>query len=102
MLSAQQICQLDQADVLLRRHRRKDHPAERLDAMRACVAALWFGLNATCRVDGLHPAHGAAAETPNRSAAPRRDMPSDTAATNRVRRSMDSVLPMQAGLLTSL
>src|ERR1700712_2023717 len=59
MLSAQQICQLDQADVLLRRHRRKDHVAERLNTMRACVATLGLGFDATCRVDGLYPAYGA-------------------------------------------
>jgi hypothetical protein len=43
-----------------------------------------------------------AAETPKRSAAARRERPPATAATNLERRSTESGLPMQAGLLTSM
>src|SRR5262245_28722174 len=42
-----------------------------------------------------------AADTPNRSAASRRDMPPFTAATSRLRRSLDSARVIHAGLQSS-
>ena len=45
MFDLQQLSQLDQADVLLCRHGRQYHPVGRLNAMRAGVATLRFGLD---------------------------------------------------------
>ena len=59
VLDAQQIGQLDQANVLLRLDRIQDHVAQSLNAMRARVTTLGLGLDRAYRVQGLHPAHGA-------------------------------------------
>src|SRR4051812_39239066 len=87
-------------------------------SFRAAMAARITVLNASIRCERVSPPRGLAstlpvvltastqrtalaADTPSRLAAARRDIPAETAATRRERRSMDSVFPMHAGLLPS-
>ncbi len=56
---AQQIRQLVQTDVLLGLDGGQDRFAQRLDMVRSCVTALWFGTDRTGGGVGVDPANGA-------------------------------------------
>jgi len=59
MLRCQQLGQLNESDVLLRRNRGQDHVAEGLDAVRVRVAALRLGADRTRGVARVDPTDGA-------------------------------------------
>lgn len=90
---------LHERDVVGPAHQRQDQIRLRLDTVGMAVAALRFAFALPVSRSSAHQRTALAALTPNRSAACRRDMPPETAATTRSRRSSERGLDMQAGVL---